>query len=57
MARILILGAEAMALDVVPGNAGLVEPFDDTHFSFTFDTKKHFEYNGVKLKASEKIWG
>ena len=47
----LVLGAEAMTQDVVPGNAGLVEPFDTTHFSFTFDTKKHFQYDKL-MKTS-----
>jgi len=47
----LVLGAEAMTQDVIPGNAGLVEPFDDTHFSFTFDAKKYFKYNKL-MKTS-----
>ena len=47
----LVLGAEAMTLDVIPGNAGLVEPFDDTHFSFTYDAKKYFKYNKL-MKTS-----
>jgi 3-oxoacyl-[acyl-carrier-protein] synthase II len=47
----LVLGAEAMNENFIPGNAGLVEPFDNTHFSFTYDSKQHFEYNRL-MKTS-----
>ena len=47
----LVLGAEAMTQDFIPGNAGLVEPFDTSHFAFTFDSKKHFDYNRL-MKTS-----
>ena len=47
----LVLGAEAMTQNIIPGNAGLVEPFDQSHFAFTFDAKKHFEYNRL-MKTS-----
>ena len=47
----LVLGAEAMCQDFIPGNAGLVEPFDNTHFSFTYDSKQHFKYNKL-MKTS-----
>ena len=47
----LVLGAESMAQDIIPGNAGLVEPFDQSHFAFTFDAKKHFKYNRL-MKTS-----
>jgi 3-oxoacyl-[acyl-carrier-protein] synthase II len=38
----LVLGAEAMRDDMVPGNAGLQEPFpNDGHFEFMFSPQKY----------------